>query len=107
MEFDMKSTCQANRGANRRCVPPAVSPRQGRDAEGNDADVPGFYKSSTAAEIALQGQVITPGRYVGTGGVADDGEPFAEKMPRLVADLHAQSAKLEHAINANLRGLGY
>ena len=35
---------------------------------------------------------------------------FEEKMPRLVAELHAQlteSAKLEHAIKANLRGLGY
>jgi type I restriction enzyme M protein len=32
------------------------------------------------------------------------------KMPRLVAELHAQfaeSAKLEQAIKANLRGLGY
>lgn len=31
-------------------------------------------------------------------------------MPRLVAELHAQfaeSAKLEQAINANLKGLGY
>ncbi len=40
----------------------------------------------------------------------DDGEPFAEKMPRLVAELEAQvteSAKLEEAIRANLRGLGY
>lgn len=33
-----------------------------------------------------------------------------EKMPRLVAELHAQfpeSAKLEQAIKANLRGVGY
>ena len=33
-----------------------------------------------------------------------------EKMPRLVAELHAQfaeSAKLEKAIKANLKGLGY
>ena len=33
-----------------------------------------------------------------------------EKMPRLVAELHAQfaeSAKREQAIKANLRGLGY
>lgn len=32
------------------------------------------------------------------------------KMPRLVGELHAEfveSAKLEKAINANLRGLGY
>ena len=37
-------------------------------------------------------------------------KPFEEEMPRLVAELHtqfAESAKLEQAINANLRGLGY
>lgn len=36
--------------------------------------------------------------------------PFAGKMPRFVADLHAQfdeSAKLEKAIAKNLKGLGY
>jgi type I restriction enzyme M protein len=35
---------------------------------------------------------------------------ISEKMPRLVTELHAQfaeSAKLEQAIKANLRGLGY
>ena len=51
-----------------------------------------------------------PGRYVGAEEVEDDGDPFAEKMPRLVAELHAQfaeSAKLEAAIRANLKGLGY
>ena len=35
---------------------------------------------------------------------------FKLKMPRLVAELHAQfveSAKLEQTIKANLRGLGY
>jgi type I restriction enzyme M protein len=40
----------------------------------------------------------------------DVGEPFEEKMPRLVAELQAQfaeSAKLDQAIQANLRGLGY
>jgi type I restriction enzyme M protein len=61
--------------------------------------------------VALQrGHVLTPGRYVGAEEVADDGEPFEEKMPRFVAELHAQfaeSAKLEQAIKANLRGLGY
>jgi len=57
------------------------------------------------AEIAAHGHVLTPGRYVGAEEVADDSEPFAEKMPRLVAELHAQfaeSAKLEKAIKANL-----
>ena len=74
------------------------------------ADVAGFCKSATTAEIASHGHVLTPGRYVGAEEVEDDGDPFEEKMPRLVAELHAQfakSAKLEKAIKANLRGLGY
>jgi type I restriction enzyme M protein len=81
-----------------------------RSANPTYADIPGFCKSATTAEIAAHGFVLTPGRYVGAEEVADDGEPFEEKMPRLVAELHAQfaeSAKLEQAIKANLRGLGY
>ena len=37
-------------------------------------------------------------------------KPFEETMPRPVAELHtqfAESTKLEQAIKANLRGLGY
>ena len=74
------------------------------------ADTPGFCKSATTVEIAAHGHVLTPGRYVGAEEVEDDGDPFEEKMPRLVAELHAQfaeSAKLEEAIRANLNGLGY
>ncbi len=74
------------------------------------SDVAGFCKSATTAEIAAHGHVLTPGRYVGAEEVEDDGESFSEKMPRLVAALHAQfaeSSKLELAIKANLRGLGY
>jgi type I restriction enzyme M protein len=73
-------------------------------------DIAGFCKSATTAEIAAHGHVLTPGRYVGAEEVEDDGDPFEEKMPRLVAELHAQfaeSAKLEQVIKANLRGLGY
>jgi type I restriction enzyme M protein len=73
-------------------------------------DVPGFCRSVTAAEIAAQDSVLIPGRYVGAEDNEDDGEPFEEKMPRLVTELHAQfteSARLEQAIKANLRGLGY
>ena len=54
--------------------------------------------------------MLTPGRYVGAEEIEDDGEPFEEKMQRLVAELRAQfdeSAKLEKAIKANLKGLGY
>ncbi len=83
---------------------------RGDKGAGKYEDIPGFSKSSTAAEIAAHGHVLTPGRYVGAEEVEDDGEPFEEKMPRLVAELHAQfaeSAKLEQAIKANLTGLGY
>jgi type I restriction enzyme M protein len=74
------------------------------------ADIAGFCKSAMTEDIKAHGYVLTPGRYVGAEEVEDDGEPFEEKMPRLVAELHAQfaeSAKLEQAIKANLRGLGY
>ena len=76
----------------------------------NYQDIPGFCKSTTTAEIAVHEHVLTPGRYVGAEEVVDDGDPFEEKMPRLVAELHAQfaeSAKLEQAIKANLRALGF
>ena len=74
------------------------------------SDAAGFCKSATTAEIAAHGHVLTPGRYVGAEEVEDDGDPFEEKMPRLVAELHAQfaeSARLETAIRKNLQGLGY
>ena len=74
------------------------------------ADIPGFCKSATTAEIAAHGHVLTPGRYVGAEEVEDDGDPFEEKMPRLVAELHAQfaeSAKLEKQIKERLTILGF
>jgi type I restriction enzyme M protein len=83
---------------------------RGANGAGNYEDVPGFCKSATTADIAARGHMLTPGRYVGAEEVDDDGEPFEEKMPRLVAELEnqfAESAKLEQAIRVNLRGLGY
>ncbi len=74
------------------------------------ADVAGFCKSAKVEEVAAHGHVLTPGRYVGAEDLEDDDEPFEEKMPRLVAELHAQfaeSARLEEAIRKNLRGLGF
>ncbi len=74
------------------------------------ADIAGFCKSASLEEIRKHGHVLTPGRFVGAEAVDDDGEPFEVKMPRLVAELKAQfeeSARLELAIKANLKGLGY
>ena len=56
------------------------------------------------------GHVLTPGRYVGAAPQEDDGEPFAEKMTRLVAELGAQQAegaRLDAAIATNLEKLGF
>ena len=52
----------------------------------------------------------TPGRYAGAEAQVDDGEPFDEKMKRLTAALReqqAEAAKLDVAIAANLKELGY
>jgi type I restriction enzyme M protein len=74
------------------------------------ADVPGFCKRATLEDIRKHGHVLTPGRYVGAEAAADDGEPFDEKMKRLTATLREQqseAAKLDAAIAANLKELGY
>ena len=74
------------------------------------ADVPGFCKSASLAEIRRHGHVLTPGRYVGAAPQADDGEPFEAKMQRLVADLRtqqAEGARLDAAIAENLERLGF
>jgi type I restriction enzyme M protein len=73
-------------------------------------DIPGFCKAATLEDIRKHGYVLTPGRYVGAEAVEDDGEPFDEKMKRLTATLREQqkeSAKLDAAIAANLRALGF
>jgi type I restriction enzyme M protein len=80
------------------------------DAGGKYEDVPGFCKSSDLKEITGHGFVLTPGQYVGAEEVEDDGEPFPEKMARLATELNlqfAESARLEKAVKANLKGLGY
>jgi len=73
-------------------------------------DIPGFCKSADLDLIKQHGYVLTPGRYVGAEEVEDDGEPFEEKMQRLVAQLDTQfteSAKLEKQIKHNLASLGH
>jgi type I restriction enzyme M protein len=83
---------------------------RGEPDAGEYADIPGFCRSATLDEIRKHGYVLTPGRYVGVGEVEDDGEPFEEKMARLAAQWRQQrdeAARLDAAIAANLRELGY
>ena len=55
--------------------------------------MPGFCKAATLDEIRKHGHVLTPGRYVGAGAAEDDGEPFDEKMRRLVATLRRTAGR--------------
>ena len=83
---------------------------RGDAGAGKYKDVPGFCKSATLEEIRKHGHVLTPGRYVGAGAAEDDGDPFDVKMKRLVAMLReqqAEAARLDAAIIANLRELGF
>jgi type I restriction enzyme M protein len=73
-------------------------------------DVPGFCKAAKLDEVQKYGHVLTPGRYVGAETAEDYGEPFGERMNRLAAALGEQTTeatKLDAAIVANLRELGY
>ena len=68
-------------------------------------DVPGFCASISNADIAKQGHVLTPGRYVGAEDIEDDGIPFAEKFADLratLAEQFAEGRKLEVRIEEAL-----
>ena len=67
--------------------------------------IPGFAQSATIEEIAKHGHVLTPGRYVGAEEAEEDAEPFAEKYPRLVAEVEEclkESERLGQVIREQL-----
>ncbi len=88
-----------------------VAAWRGDSTTGEDyADIAGFCRSVTLAEIAEHGHVLTPGRYVGAEAVEDDDEAFADKMQKLTEKLGEQMAKgaeLDQLIRQKLGGLGY
>jgi type I restriction enzyme M protein len=84
--------------------------RGDKDCQQKYEDVAGFCMAASLDLIRQHGHVLTPGRYVGAEEIEDDGEPFEEKMQRLTANLceqQAEAAKLDAAIVANLKELGY
>ena len=83
---------------------------RGDAVPGEYADVAGFCVSANREEIAKNGFVLTPGRYVGTEEIEHDGEIFEEKMTVLTRRLRAQldqAVDLDRAVLANLEGLGF
>ena len=85
---------------------------RGEKDAGEYAETAGFSKSATLKEVESHGFVLTPGRYVGTSEEesVDDGEPFPEKMKRLVGELRGQLSKanrLGEEISRSLKELGY
>ena len=78
--------------------------------EASFENIAGKYYSASIEEIAKQEYILTPGRYVGTEEIEDDGIPFAHKMGELTTTLGEQfkeSTRLEAMIKENLAGLGY
>lgn len=81
-----------------------------REVDGRYEDVPGFAKSATLKEVAAQGFVLTPGRYVGTEAAAEDEEGFDVKMMRLtnvLSDQMAEGVALDERIRKALTGVGH
>ena len=83
---------------------------RGEAGAGAYADVPGFCKSATLAQIRRQDHILTPSRYVGSAAQESDAESIDDTMRRLVAqlrELRAEAVTLDADIAANLRELGY
>ena len=83
---------------------------RGDEGAGEYADVPGFCKSTTLAEVKEQGNVLTPGRYVGAEVQEEDSEPFEDTIARLtqkLAEQMAEARRLDEAIAKNLEILGF
>ncbi|MBW6499441.1 MAG: type I restriction-modification system subunit M [Bacteroidales bacterium] len=80
-----------------------------RNQDGQYEDIAGFSKSATLAEVEANNYVLTPGRYVGTEDVEDDGIPFEEKVAAITDSLREQfdkSIELQNRIKENLQRIG-
>lgn len=78
---------------------------RGEAEAGEYADVPGFCASAKVELVTEHGFVLTPGRYVGAEDLKDDGEPIAEKLARLKAELFAafdESERLQQRVREAL-----
>jgi type I restriction enzyme M protein len=78
-------------------------------ANGNYEDVDWYCKSVTRDEIKQKGNVLSPGRYIGTEAlIGDEPRPLKESLPSLSATINEQlatSASLGQQIQEVLRKL--
>ncbi|MDD3187721.1 MAG: class I SAM-dependent DNA methyltransferase [Bacilli bacterium] len=76
----------------------------------NYEDIRGLNKKASLEEIKENSYVLTPGRYVGTEELEDDGITFEDKMKSLTKELcknMKESAKLDEEIKKVLEAIGY
>ncbi len=80
-----------------------------KSIDGDYEDIQGFCKSSTIQEVEDNNFVLTPGRYVGTEDVEDDGVSFEDKVAVISENLKShfeQSVELQERIKQNLKKVG-
>ncbi|MBN1513054.1 MAG: hypothetical protein JXB13_13650 [Phycisphaerae bacterium] len=65
------------------------------DARRPVPDLPGLRRAAALENSRRHAFALTPGRCVGAEEQEDDGEPFAEKYPRRVAELEERFAEGE------------
>jgi type I restriction enzyme M protein len=81
-----------------------------RAKDGAYDDIAGFCKAATLDDVRKHVHVLTPGRYVGTEELEDDGELFSDKMARLTSLLREQqtnSLLLDKATSNALTRVGF
>jgi type I restriction enzyme M protein len=80
-----------------------------RNKDGKYEDLQGFCKSASLAEVEANNFVLTPGRYVGTEEVEDDGVSYEEKVAVISENLRnhfTKSVELQERIKQNLSKIG-
>ena len=73
-------------------------------------DIAGFCKAATLDEVRKHHHILTPGRYVGTEELEDDGDLFEDKMSSLTSLLReqqAESLRLDGIVRKMVEALGY
>ncbi|MHB8232427.1 MAG: class I SAM-dependent DNA methyltransferase [bacterium] len=81
-----------------------------RGEGGRYEDIAGFCKAVNTEEIKKQGYILTPGRYVGSEEIEEDGEVFEEKMKKLTAELSRQmqeEKRLDEEIKRQMGKIGF